>query len=48
MRRKLQVEIAFFHRWEFIENLLKFKPIRGLNYKINSNFSLGSKLLAFY
>ena len=38
MRWKLQVEIAFFHRWEFIENLLKFKPIRELNYKINCQF----------
>ena len=35
MRYKLPVEIAFFHRWEFIENLLKFNPIRELNYKIN-------------
>ena len=29
------VEIAFFHRWEFIENLLKFNPIWELNYQIN-------------
>ena len=28
-------EIAFFHRWEFIENLLKFNPIRELKYKVN-------------
>ena len=35
MRYKLLAEIAFFHRWKFIENLSKFYLIRELNNKIN-------------
>ena len=34
----MPVEIAFFHRWEFIENLLKFNPIRELSYKLIDKF----------
>ena len=41
---KIPVEIAFFHRGEFIENLLKFSPIWELKL---ANFSSGNKTYLF-
>ena len=38
IRYKLPVEIAFFHRWEFSENLLKLNLTWELKF---TNFSLG-------
>ena len=37
----LPVEIAYFHRWKFGKNLLKFTPIMELKL---TNFGLGSKM----